>query len=122
MTKLIAPLCSSTLLLCSNYEKTIAICCLKGLFVMKNDEKDYEIISGLEEGYYKLKSNDYFINSSDIPAGNLILSEEFILFWKNLIISNPSFIYDGKLKTSITSPKIREKFFSKLTVLVNRKL
>ena len=39
MTKLIAPLCSSTLLLCSNYEKTIAICCLKGLFVMKNDEK-----------------------------------------------------------------------------------
>ena len=39
MTKLISPLCSTNLLLCSNYEKTIAICFLKGLFVMKNDEK-----------------------------------------------------------------------------------
>ena len=85
-------------------------------------EKDYEIISGLQEGNYKLKSIDYFIDSSDIPAGNLILSEEFKLFRKNLIISNTSFIYDGKLKTSITNPKIREKIISKLNVLVNRKL
>ena len=50
------------------------------------------------------------------------MSEELKLFRKNLIISNPSFIYDGKLKTSITNPKIREKFISKLNVLVNRKL
>ena len=42
-------------------------------------EKDYKIISGLQEGHYKLKSIDYFIDSSDIPAGNLILSEEFKL-------------------------------------------
>ena len=85
-------------------------------------EKDYEIISGLQACHYKLKSIDYFIDSSDIPAGNLILSEEFKLFRNNLIISNTSFIYDGKLKTSITNPIIREKLLSKLNVLVNRKL
>ena len=34
-------------------------------------EKDYEIISGLQEGHYKLKSIDYFIESSYIPAGEL---------------------------------------------------
>ena len=50
------------------------------------------------------------------------MSEEFKLFRKNLIISNTSFIYDGKLKTSITNPKICEKFNSKLNVLVIRKL
>ena len=50
------------------------------------------------------------------------MSEELKFFRKNLIISNPSFIYDGKSKTSITNPKIREKFISKLNVLVIRKL
>ena len=85
-------------------------------------EKDYEIISGLQEGHYKLKSIDYFIDSSDIPAGNLMLSEEFKLFRKNLIISNTSFIYDGKLKINITKQKTREIIISKLNVLVNRKL